>query len=78
MSNLTIQIESYPVTTEEQKAITALEFVADQANLTRSQAAYILRTTGKVDYVHIGGGHVALCRGWQRVALITSNHPDWN
>jgi hypothetical protein len=76
MSNITIQIEAYP-TTEEQKAITALEFAGDQANLTRSQAAYILRTTGNVDHVHIGGGHIALCRGWNRVALVTSTHPDW-
>lgn len=77
MSNYSIQIENIP-TTEETKALTALQVAGDQANLTRDQAAYILRNTANVGYVHIGGGHVALCRGWQRVALITSNHPDWN
>lgn len=72
-----IQIESIP-TTEETKALTALQVAGDQAILTRDQAADILRNTANVGYVHIGGGHVALCRGWKRIALITSNHPDWN
>ena len=75
MSNITIKFENVP-TIEENKAITALRLAGN--NLTRNEAASVLRDVVKAAYVHIGGGHIALCRGWHRVALVTSTHPDWN
>ena len=75
MSNITIKFENVP-TIEENKAIAALRLAGN--NLTRNEAASVLRNTVKTAYVHIGGGHIALCRGWHRVALVTSTHPDWN
>lgn len=77
MSNYIINIETR-LTAEEDKAVTAFQVACDGASLTRDQAANILRNTANVGHVHVGGGHVAICRGWKRVALIISNHPDWN
>ena len=75
MSNITIKFENVP-TIEENKAIAALRLAGN--NLTRNEAASVLRDMVNAAYVHIGGGHIALCRGWDRVALVTSTHPDWN
>lgn len=77
MSKITVRYENTP-TTEERTAIVLLKTGADLGELTRQQAAQILRNAVNSAYVHIGGGHIALCRGWDRVALVTSNHPDWN
>ena len=77
MSNITIKFENVP-TIEEHMAIAALRVAGDNGNLTRNEAASVLRDVVKAAYVRIGGGHIALCRGWHRVALVTSTHPDWN
>ncbi len=81
MSNIIVRYESTP-TSQESTAIGLLKTGADLGELTRNDAAQILRNVmqnaGSEAYIHIGGSHVALCRGWQRVALITSKHLDWN
>lgn len=77
MSTYNIVTENFP-TTAEREAIVSFLVISDQANLTRSQAARILRQVPGVGYIHIGGRHVSINRGDVRVALITSNHPDWN
>ena len=77
MSTYTVTEENIP-TTAEREAITSFQVISDQANVTRSQAARILRQVPGIGYIHIGGRHVSINRDNCRVAVITSNHPDWN
>jgi hypothetical protein len=63
----------------EEAAIEALRNAAKSAALTRDQAADILRNFGPgIEWVFAAKGHVALCHSGCLMALVTSNHPDWN
>jgi hypothetical protein len=62
----------------EQEAIACFKVISDQANLTRSDAAKFFQQFDGIGYIHVGGRHVSINRDNCRVAMITSNHPDWN
>jgi hypothetical protein len=62
----------------EQEAIACFKVVSDQSKMTRSEAAKFLQQFDGIGYIHVGGHHVSINRDNCRVAVITSNHPDWN
>lgn len=78
MSNIYIVSQENTPTDVEQEAIACFKVTSGQGNLTRSQVARFLQQFDGIGYIHIGGRHVSINRGDVRVALITSNHPDWN